>query len=212
LFCLAILFLIWFLKSLQKNKLRKIGSIIFGIGLAILVLNFYPIFEQEINYQINKNQNNINNQSEINPMDKNFGLIIPKLDINVSVIKNVDPFNSSVYQKALAYGVVHAQGSALPNEIGNVYIFSHSSTNFYEAIRYNSIFYLLDKLDVNDKIYVFYEGQKYEYEVYEKKIVNPKEVKYLKNSLDDYLETLTLQTCYPFGTNLKRLLILSKKI
>lgn len=208
-FCLAILVLILFLINLQKNKLRKIGSIIFGIGLAILVLTFWPIARSEINYQIHKT--NFSNQSELNPISYDFGIIIPKINVNANVIKNVDPFNSKIYQKELAYGIAHAKGSALPNEIGNTYLFSHSSINFYEAVRYNSIFYLLNKLNNGDKIYIFFENQKYEYEVYDKKVVNNNEIDYLKD-LDEYLETLTLQTCYPPGTTLKRLIVLSKKI
>ena len=55
---------------------------------------------------------------------------------------------------------------------------------------------------------VIYKGKRYIYRVTNKLIVDPNEVKYLTKRLN--YEQLTLQTCWPPGTTLKRLLVIAK--
>jgi len=58
-------------------------------------------------------------------------------------------------------------------------------------------------------------GQKYEYQVFEKKIVEANQIEYLKNNLwstrgsTPTERILTLMTCWPAGTNLKRLIVVA---
>ncbi len=182
------------------------GIILVVISLVILVATYFPLLKNEVNYKINKN--NTENKNEINPINTDFGLVIPKLDINVKVIKNINPYDANIYQKALTQGVAHAQGSALPGETGNIFIFSHSSENFYDAIRFNSIFYLLSKLIIGDSITLYFEGNRFDYKVIEKKIINAEEISYLSPKSDK--SSLTLMTCYPPGTNFKRLIVVAK--
>ena len=137
-------------------------------------------------------------------------IIIPKLGANAKVIADVDPFDSRVYQRALTKGVAHAKGSAYPGEIGNVFLFSHSSVNFYEAQRYNSIFYLLNKLEPGDEIRVYYQGQPIIYRVSETKIVSSSAVNYLQAGTGE--SSLTLMTCWPAGTTYKRLLVIARPV
>lgn len=181
------------------------GYILVLISVVILLVTYFPLAKTEINYRIDNISNN--KIEEIKPLDTNFGIVIPKLRINSKVIKDVNPYDSKVYQLALTKGVAHAKGSALPGEKGNVFIFSHSSENFYEATRYNSIFYLLSKLEMGDTVTLYYENNKFDYHVSEKKIVGPEEISYLSGKSEK--PTLTLMTCYPPGTNLKRLIIVA---
>ncbi len=182
------------------------GLVLVIVSLVIVVLTFFPIVESEVRYQI-KQITTREIQEEIVPLDTDFGIVIPKLDINARVIKEVDPYNDSVYQSALTRGVAHAKGSALPGEGGNVFIFSHSSQDFYHAVRYNSVFYLLTKLEKGDLITLYHKGSPYTYTVSDKKIVNPDEVSFLDGESDK--PQLTLMTCYPPGTDIKRLIVIA---
>lgn len=182
-----------------------VGITLVVISLAIIVATFFPLASAEVKYQIKSTQKQ--EVSDVQPIYPDFGIIIPKLDINAKVIKDVDPYNAKIYQKALTQGVAHAKGTALPGENGNVFIFSHSSENFYDAVRYNSIFYLLNKLEIGDTVSVYYENNRYDYHVTTKKIINPSDTTYLTTQTDK--PQLTLMTCYPPGTNLKRLIIIA---
>jgi len=144
----------------------------------------------------------------ITPIDEAFGIVIPKLGANARIIPNVNPYDSSVYQQALTQGVAHATGTVFPGRVGNVFLFSHSSVNFYEANRYNSIFYLLYKLEIGDEINLYYKGEKFVYRVTEKKTVNPKDVSYLTGQTTK--KVVTLMTCWPPGTTTKRLLVIAE--
>ena len=63
---------------------------------------------------------------------------------------------------------------------------------------------LLHDVVVGDKIVVYYKQDKYLYEVDEIKIVLPEDVSVLKQTPQN---KLTLITCTPVGTNLKRLIV-----
>lgn len=144
------------------------------------------------------------------PVDANFGIIIPKIGANARVLPNIDPGDHSRYMAALRLGVAHAQGTFFPGMNGNVYLFAHSTDNFWNVGRYNAIFYLLKELEEGDEVDVFFSGKRYIYIVYEKKIVEPNEVHYLTGQTKDGEQKLTLQTCWPPGTTLKRLLVFAR--
>ncbi len=185
-----------------------------GIGLilfAVLILGgtYIPLLQQEINYRLGK-YSLTQDIKETKPLDTDFGIIIPKIGANSRVVKNVDPFNSQEYQVALTKGVAHARGSSLPGQPGNIFLFSHSSADFLNATKYNSIFYLLSKLEKDDIIKLYYAGKELDYLVQDKKIVEPGAIEYLKGDSKD--ETLTLMTCWPPGTAIKRLVILAEEI
>ena len=186
-----------------------LGYLLIFIGLIIVVTMFGPLAKEEIKYQVSKTSLN-QTSKEIIPIDSDFGLVIPSLNINSKVVAYVDPVDPLVYQKALTLGVAHAKGSALPSENGNIFIFSHSSENFFEALRYNSIFYLLNKLKAGDIVDLYYKNTKYNYKITETKVVNPEDISYLKTTSQE--KTLTLMTCYPPGTNFKRLIVIANNV
>lgn len=188
--------------------LIALGSFSVVLAITIFIAIFYSVISVEVGYQINQVSGQSGVKKEIIPLDKDFGVVIPKISANSKVILNVDPFNEKVYQVALTRGVAHAKGTTVPGKEGNVFLFSHSSVNFYEANRYNSIFYLLDKLVVGDKIDLYYSGEKFKYFVTDKKIVNAQDIKYL-GSLGSG-KTITLMTCWPPGTTWKRLIVIAK--
>ena len=138
-----------------------------------------------------------------------FSIVIPKIKASAPIVEGVDPFNSIKYLTALKNGVAQASGTAYPGEVGNVYLFAHSTDAFFNVGRYNAVFFLIRHLNKGDEVDIYYRGNRYKYIVYDKKVVEPEDTKYF-GSLVEGEKTLTLQTCYPPGTTLKRLVVLAK--
>jgi len=143
------------------------------------------------------------------PADTDYGIVIPKIAANARVLPNVNAADENEYLNALNSGVAHAAGTAFPGQQGHIYLFAHSTDYFWNVGSYNAVFYLLYKLEQDDEIDLFYDGQKYVYKVESKKIVDPSEVEYLTRQTSS--EVLTLQTCWPPGTTLKRLLVFARR-
>lgn len=181
------------------------GILAILVSFLIFITTYKPLITYEIGFLVNSQPKSSTLPS---PVDEQFGIVIPKIGANSKVIAGVDPFKESEYQVALTRGVAHAKGTALPGEPGNTFIFSHSSANFYESVRFNSVFYLLSKLEKGDELYLFYKGIRYKYHVTDKKMADPSEISYLNKKTTD--KTLTLMTCWPPGTTLKRLIILGE--
>ncbi|MCR4264140.1 MAG: sortase [Candidatus Roizmanbacteria bacterium] len=147
---------------------------------------------------------------KLEPVNTDYALVIPKIGVNSAVVANVDPGNKEEYVSALKQGAAHAKGTALPNEYGSKYIFAHSTDYIWNVTNYNAIFYLLKDLELNDQIYIVYNGTIYPYKVSETRVVNADDTYYLKpNNLDN---RLILQTCWPPGTTWKRMLVFAEPI
>lgn len=148
--------------------------------------------------------------TEITPINTEFSLIIPGIGVNAQVVANVNPGNSSQYNEALEKGVAHAAGSMTPDQVGTVYLFSHS-TNYEWFVRdLNAIFYLLKNMKEGESIVIFYKGVRYTYAVREKRIVKPNKVAYMVP--DTERKSLILQTCWPPGSTTERMLIFADLI
>ncbi len=148
-------------------------------------------------------------EQELSPVDTEFSILIPKIGASSKVIANVDPSDESRFGPALQQGVAHAQGSVFPGLQGNVYLFAHSADNFWDAGRYNAIFYLLKDLKEGDEVVVFYKGERHNYFVTGTKIVDPSDVSFITQAQEGG-EQLILQTCWPPGTAFKRLLVFAR--
>lgn len=145
----------------------------------------------------------------LTPVSTDFSVVIPKIGANERVTANVDPANGNEYLEVLKHSVAHAKGTALPGLSGTTYLFAHSADNFWDVGRYNAVFYLLKDLEVNDDVVIFFEDKRYNYKVYDKKVVDPSEVQYMSANIG-LGERLILQTCWPPGTAWKRMLIFAK--
>lgn len=207
-------FLVWFLRGL--------GTLLVLGGLAILIFVFGPVVKEELGYQFDQwaavkySLDFVPGFPEsgvrpIIPVDREFGIVIPKIAVNAEIFPEVDPANPKEYLPILKKGVAHAKGSVYPGEDGNVFLFAHSSDAFYNVGRYNAVFFLIGKLEKGDEISIFYKDKRYKYEVIEKAVVSPEMLgQYVKGHAGD--KTLTLQTCYPPGTTLKRLIVVAKQV
>ncbi|MEK7551745.1 MAG: class E sortase [Patescibacteria group bacterium] len=144
------------------------------------------------------------------PKDTEFGIVIPKIGASAKIFENIDPSNQEAFLPILMKGVAHAQGTVFPGMMGNIYLFSHSTDSFWNAGRYNAIFYLLKDLQPGDEIVIFYQNKRYEYIVNGSKVVNPDDVSHIVDAQNLDEETLVLQTCWPPGTTWQRLLVFAK--
>lgn len=143
--------------------------------------------------------------ASIDPASKDFGLIIPKVGINTSVIPAVNPADPGNYLEALKKGVAHASTSYFPDEDGTVYLFSHSTNYDWFVADLNAVFYLLKNLTEGDLVVIFYKDKQYTYRLREKRVVAPTETSYLIPQKG--AKTLILQTCWPPGSTSERLLL-----
>ena len=185
-----------------------IGFILIIASSLYLLTLFAPLIKEETAYRLRK-YDLVQEIAHTVPVSADFGIIIPKLAINSKVIKNVDPFDPKIYQQALSQGVAHAEGSSLPGESGNIFIFAHSSASFLDALKYNSIFYLLPKLEIGDEIILYYKEKTFKYSVAEKSIIDASNSEIIVSKESD---ELILMTCYPPGTTLKRFIVKAKPI
>lgn len=203
--------------------MTRLGLLLVALASLGALIIFFPVLTKEISYLFSKPDKNAHvASSELDSMrffneddviiakDPLFSVIIPKIGANSKVISDVDSQDSKVYQVALTKGVAHAKGTAYPGETGNSFYFAHSSDNFYNANRYNSVFYLLSKMEKGDLFYLVYKNWVYKYVVTETSIVKPDEVGYLENKTDKKMATL--MTCWPAGTTINRLVIVGELV
>ena len=226
---------------LQVLVLRTLGNFLIFTSLFFIAKTFYLPVREEIryfvdsriqkkylvadsNYQIGIDRYQYGNQPKgllaktlnlkdvefLVPQDPNFSVVIPKIGANAKILSNVDAADSKVYLDALSKGVAHALGSKFPGEQGHIFLFAHSTDYFWNVGSYNAVFYLLSKLEKSDEVDLFYNGQRYVYKVTGKTIVDPTQVEYLTRKSNK--EFLTLQTCWPPGTTLKRLLVFASRV
>ena len=191
---------------MKKSQLILSGKILKVLGKIILILlafSFLGTWEpNKLPKQVLAEQNL---QSGIQYDD--FHLIIPKLNLQAPIIADVDGQNKKIYFKALENGVAHFKGTAKPGEGSNIFIFGHSSFYPWSPGDYKEIFRSLENLQENDEIIIWHQKKEYKYYVFETKVVDPDEVKFLKPTTQ---EQVTLMTCVPPGTTLKRLIIIGK--
>lgn len=141
----------------------------------------------------------------LKPEDPEFSIVIPKVGANARVIANVNPASQKEYSDALKKGVAHASNTKLPGEGGHVFLFAHSTDYWWNVGTYNAVFYLLYKLEKGDEVDIFYKRHRFTYRVIGSEVVKPSQVEYLTRKSNK--EFLTLQTCWPPGTTLERLVV-----
>ncbi|HOM77650.1 sortase [Patescibacteria group bacterium] len=133
-----------------------------------------------------------------------FKITIPKLKIEEALVE----VNAKTLNPDEALG--HYTGSALPGEAGTSFIYGHSVLPwFYNPKNYKTIFSTLDQLETGDLVYIEINGKKLTYAIEGKEILKPNEVDPLREIKPRFLNesTITLMTCSPPGTKLKRLLV-----
>ncbi len=154
---------------------------------------------------------------EVNPPDMRLeipGVVnysVPVVDTSTEhlVDQNWLEFEKEI-QGDLKEGVVHYPYTAYPGEIGNVFITGHSSYYPWDSGKYKDVFALLSKLKTGDHFSIFYQGKKYNYQVFSTKEVKPSEVDVLTQPKNRKIATL--MTCVPVGTTLRRLIVQAEQV
>lgn len=212
--------------------LRSIGNFLVLFALFGIGMTFGPAAYEEIRYHIDRANGvqyvaaSVTQQREYQngqlaqvlgnakekvlvAPDPFFSIIVPKIGASARVLPNIDPANEDEYLAALKQGVAHAKGSVFPGLLGTTYLFAHSTDSFWDVGRYNAVFYLLKDLTIGDDIYVFFQNQRYNYKVTDVRIIDPGQVNFLTQAQQSE-EQLVLQTCWPPGTTLKRLIVVAR--
>ncbi len=206
---------------------RFLGNALILISIAGLAFTVYPIAKAEISYKIGKflGKTFSLDQSQpqrttfgdllgrpapiiLTPKSTDFGIVVEKIGANAPIVANVNAGNPREYNRELQKGVGHAAGTAYPGETGLSFLFAHSVLNPWDVPRYNAVFYLLRELEAGDRIVIFWQGRRYDYIAFDKKVVDASDVQFLYQNYSEPI--LVLQTCDPPGTTWRRLLIFAK--
>lgn len=171
-----------------KKKLNRfiLGLAFFSFSLFLYLHKNLILFVDEVRNEIAVEDviyNNIENNETIkkeNRYDFIGVLEIPSINLSRGFLDKENIYND------VDYNIKILDESAMPNEKGNVILASHSGNSKI------AFFKNLYKLKIQDKVYIYYNGLKYEYKIYNK-------YEEIKDGDIDILESresmLTLTTC-----------------
>jgi sortase A len=130
-----------------------------------------------------------------------YKLSIPSLKVNDAVVE--------VGSMDLKKSLIQYPQTALPGQLGNAVIFGHSVLpQFFNPKSYLTIFSTLYRLKQGDDIVINFDGIEYKYRIEEMYEVVPTDLSVLEQRFDG--KYLTLITCSPPGTYLRRLVVKAK--
>jgi LPXTG-site transpeptidase (sortase) family protein len=147
------------------------------------------------------------------PLPDQATLVIDSIGVRAPIVFNVADNNDLIY-KSLEGGVVHYSNTAKPGNPGAAVILGHSSAFPWYKGDYGAVFALLSKLKIGDRFYVQYsDNRTFVYEMTQSIIFNPfandERLTALENAQGS---TLILISCYPVGTNYKRIAVQAKQV
>ena len=201
-----------------KNRIKTVATnvaIAFFFS-AIFVLCYYYVIEGKISTFINLiNTTAVKKNSDEEVSSYNFEtnklLNYPKYGKKFATLK-IDSIDLSlpVYHgdtlKLLRYGVGHFAGSYFPGENGTIILAAHNTKGFFDR---------LDEINKGDKVIIDADYAKFEYKVYDYKIVKETNLDAFKIQHDE--EILIMYTCYPInrsvvGRKTQRFVVYAKKV
>jgi LPXTG-site transpeptidase (sortase) family protein len=155
---------------------------------------------------------NHNQPASTNVNSDNFDLTrpgvisIPKLNIQAPLIFSKDPSN---FDADLEKGVIHYPGTALPGNMGTMYVSGHSSDYIWKHDKYATIFTKINFLKPGDDVFVTVYGKdgkiyNYRYRVTEQKVYTADDQ---TQFIDNSSAKLNLSTCWPIGTSKNRMVV-----
>lgn len=134
-----------------------------------------------------------------------FRLLIPKINLEKEVISNVDPRDDNIYKEAFRKGIAHGLGTKFPDEIGNTYLYAHSTRDVKDIERNAGWFTRLDELSVGDEFTIIYGHKIYIYSIASIDIVDPRATGVYTAYAP--IQMVTMQTCHPRGEIEERLIL-----
>ena len=219
-------------QTFGRHNLRTLSSFMIAAGFLLIWLSFGAILKDELWFYLKEARGqelSLFKRSEdavedsvfarfltsrpifIEPVNKDFSIVIERIGVNAPIVADVSVTDEKAYNEALKTGIAHASTSKYPsNKPGNVYLFAHASINFWRLGKHANVFNLVRKLDLGDRIHVFYKGEPYIYEVVNKETMKGWNTYPITRSVVEPI--LTLQTCDPPGTTLNRMVVTAKLI
>jgi sortase A len=125
-----------------------------------------------------------------------LALIIPKLNLNGTIVQGVD-------WEALKQGVGQVQNGVNPgDDYGNIAFAAHNDI-------YGKLFEHLDQLAAGDSFQIQTRTNVYTYTIREIRIVEPNQVEVLENRQG---ATATLISCYPYQVDNQRIVVMADRV
>jgi len=118
---------------------------------------------------------------------------IPAIGVDAPIVEGDD-------WEALKQGAGHHVGSANPGERGNCVISAHNDI-------FGEIFRDLPEMDLGDEVFIYTASQVYRYVVTQKRIIEPTEVSVMYPTSSP---VLTLISCYPYGIDTHRIVVIAE--
>jgi LPXTG-site transpeptidase (sortase) family protein len=139
------------------------------------------------------------------PLTGQNSIEIPAIKLRAPLIL-ADEAQKDNLAPLLLQGVVHHPETALPDQASNGVYIGHSSNYWWQTSDYNTVFALLEKLKTGDEININYENKVYHYIITEHQPVGKNSQEIFQSQKDNSTE-ITLVTCWPNGTDLKRFFV-----
>ncbi len=198
---------------IKQNKLKIVIGIASALAVAILIFIFLNrgYFFKQLKFLFFKPT--VSQEQNVNPQSEEKGepnqISIPSLGISAPIVESKES-NEASFQEALKTGVVHYPGTAEVGQLGNPYLFAHSSDLAFKGGDYKTVFALLPNIEKGAEVVVSNkDGQVFRYEVMDSFVAKSDDVHLLDQR--EYKEKImTLQTSYPIGTALKRWIVVAK--
>lgn len=165
----------WFLESVGYflGGFLVVGGILFLLWLARPYIILYAFSGQKAALEKKTGQNIPGNC-----------IIIPSVLVDAQISEGLGP-------KQLSKDICHVNDSATPGSNGNVILEGHNLAEV-GLIKPNNLFSLLEVIGKGSKVYVFWQGKRYVYEVTGKTVKDVRDGNIYKQS---GCEKLTLVTC-----------------
>lgn len=155
--------------------MKKLGELLIIIAIAMIafyfVYNFSVMEKEKQNVSEYIKQTSVfkeeiieevegeiveENEEEKTTIKYTAILEIPSINLKQGVVNSTKNFGS------INYAISVDKNSSYPDNMGNFILYSHSGNS---SIAY---FKNLNKVEISDDIYVYYNGTKYHYEIYDK--------------------------------------------
>lgn len=194
------------MRAPNGKTLSYIGIALLAIVVTAGALAIYPFLKERLRYANTKRSNDGLEVTKAIPKKKKLPdypvLTISKLQISVPIIENVDTSLQRIYNTALKGGVAHMKGTPdLESKTGNTAIIGHSSRFTPSGTPYDAIFANIDKLKEGDVLLVETPKSRHTYTITQSKSTSADDLDVIANH---NRREITLITCWPVGTPLKR--------
>lgn len=193
----------------KRRKRRPIISILcIAIGAAIILIPFTPwirywLLRPEPRYPYPTKLAGtpllpIVPDTKQNVIPRDNRLVIPKIGVDYEIVEGPD-------EKTLDRGIWRIPQTSTPDQGSNTVLTGHR----FRYLSGPKTLYLLDQMNVGDIVIVYWQGKEYDYEVVERRIVNPDAVEILENTS---FPQLIIFTCTPLFSTKQRLVLFAKPV